>query len=284
MDYFVLRTFDHAAYYETRVILMVISLAIAGYFFYYKRDRRFLLMFASGVLFQALMEYALQRQGLRGSNYSFSVFGIRLPGVVGPLFQGLTEGGIVSVFAFWFADLRAAKPTVKEWWPFYGLCALVVGLALAVGFVARGQQPTSVRPMSVSSSILIVAAIIFISLFIAWRKDDLPALANFYGGLLLYALLTFETLHLLGARYIGAPAGNQIVIATMPMQVVMMLLSHVFEFAGGKLHYFMLPFALGLIRLRERDISRSHERYSTQHMQDLVTRGWRKRSKFTQDK
>jgi hypothetical protein len=284
MDYFVLRTFDHAAYYETRVILMVISLAIVGYFLYYKRDRRFLLMFASGVLFHALMEYALQQQGLRGANYSFSVFGRRLPGLVGPLFQGLVEGGIVSIFAFWFADLRAARPKSREWWPFYGLCALVMGLALIVGFVARGQQPTSVRPMSVPPSTFIVAAIIFISLFIAWRKDDLPALANFYGGLLLYALLTFETLHILGARYIGAPAGNQIVAATMPMQIVMMLLSHVFEFAGGKLHYFMLPFALGLIALRERDISRSHERYSTQHMQDLVTRGWRKRSKFTQDK
>lgn len=284
MDYFVLRTFDHAAYYETRLILMVISLAIAGYFFYYKRDRRFLLIFASGVLFQALMEYALQRQGLRGDNYSFSVFGVRLPGVVGPLFQGLVEGSIVSVFAFWFADLRAARPKAKEWWPFYGLCALIVVLALVVGFVARAQPPTSVRPMSVSSPILIVAAIIFISLFIAWRKDDLPALANFYGGLLLYALLTFEPLHILGARYIGATAGNQIVAATVPMQIVIMLLSHVFEFAGGKLHYFMIPFALGLLKLRERDISRSHERYSTQHMQDLVTRGWRKKSKFTQDK
>lgn len=284
MNYFVLRTFDQAAYYETRVLLMVISLAIAGYFSYYRRDRRFLLMFASGVLFQALAEYLLQSQGLRGSNYSFSVFGVRLPGVLGPLVQGLTEGGIISVFAFWFADLRAAKARTKEWWAFYALCALVAGLSLLVGFVARAQPLTSVRPMSAPSSIFTVTAIIFISLFIAWRKDDLPALANFYGGLLLFALLNFEPLHALGARYIGTSVDNQIIAATKPIQIVVMLLSHIFEFAGGKLHYFMLPFVLRMVRLRERSAGRPHERYSTQHLQDLATRGWRKKSKFTQDK
>lgn len=278
-----LRTFDHTGFYETRLILLVIGLAVAGYFFYYKRDRRFLILFASGALFQTVMEYALQTQGQRGADYHVMIFGTRLPTFIAPLFQGVTEGGIFAVFAFWFADLRMARPKMKERWPFYALCAVVLGLSVVAGVAARNQAVTSVRPMSNSVSILLVSAIIFISLAIAWQKDDLSTLANFYGGLLLFSFLTYEPLHILGARYIAADVGGQAVQASFPAQILMMFLSHVFESAGGKLHYFMLPFLLGWVRLRERNDGKGRERYSTQHLQDLATRGWRKKSKFTRE-
>jgi len=113
---------------------------------------------------------------------------------------------------------------------------------------------------------------------IAWRKNDTSSLVSFYAGLLLFAFLNYEPMHALGARYIGIPNGEPFIAAPLIPQIVIMFLSHVFEAAGGKLHYFMLPYALGWIALRERQ-DRSRERYSTQHMADLASRGWRKRSK-----
>lgn len=73
-----IRTFDHAGYYETRLILMAISLAVACYFAYYKRDRRFLLMFASGAVLQMIIEYVLQFGGLRSGVHTISIFGARI--------------------------------------------------------------------------------------------------------------------------------------------------------------------------------------------------------------
>lgn len=55
-----------------------------------------------------------------------------------------------------------------------------------------------------------------------------------------------------------------------------MLLSHLYEAAGGRLHYFIIPLALGLVSLKEREDGVKRERYSTQHLQDLAQRGWRK--------
>lgn len=280
MNYLMLRNFDQGGYYETRLILMIISLAIAAYFIYYKKDRRFLLIFASGVLFQTLMEYWLRT--VQGAAPAISLFGATIPAVFGPLIEGVFEGGVVGLFAFWFADLRSARAKRKEWWPFYIFCGVVGALSLVVGIAARGHFVTSARPIFAAPTIFVITVIIFISLMIAWRKDDLSALANFFAGLLLFAILNFEPMHALGVRYIGILNGNPFVAASLPLQIVIMFLSHVFEAAGGKLHYFMLPFAFGLIELRERQ-DRNRERYSTQHLQDLASRGWRKRSKpFTQ--
>src|SRR5262249_30276076 len=118
----------------------------------------------------------------------------------------------------------------------------------------------------------------FVCLMIAWRKNDISPLTGFYAGLLLFAILNYEPMHAMGVRYIGIPNSTSFIAAPLGLQVVIMFLSHVFEAAGGKLHYFMLPYALGLIALRERE-DRSRERYSTQHLADLASRGWRKRSK-----
>lgn len=282
MNYLMLRNFDQAGYYETRLILAVISLAVAAYFIYYKRDRRYLLIFGSGILLHLLMEYWLRLRGLRDGEPAISFFGLIVPAGLAALVQGVFEGGVVSLFAFWFADLRSAQARRKEWWPFYALCGLVVVLSFVVGIASRGHAITSARPIFDSPPIFVTTAIIFICLVIAWRKDDISSLAGFFAGLLLFAVLNFEPMHVMGARYIGIPNGNPFITAPWPLQIVLMFLSHVFEASGSKLHYFMLPYAFGLIALRERE-DHDSERFSTQYLQDLTGRGWRRRSKpFTQ--
>jgi hypothetical protein len=279
MDFWMLRTFDQAGYYETRLILLALSLAIAGYFFYYKRDRRFLTIFLCGAALHAITQFALQISGLRGETYQLAIFGVRLPALLASIYQGLTEGGVVALFAFWFADLRSSEAPAKSWIPFGVLGAAVAALSFIAGWVGTGSRITSQRPMFQPQAILAVTAIIFISLWIAWRRDAISALVGFFMGLLIFAVLNYEPLHLLGVRYIGTESGGQFSRASALPQIGMMLLSHIFEGGGGKLHYFILPFAAGLAALREKAPDSSRERYSTQHLQDLAQRGWRKRSK-----
>lgn len=278
-----IRTFDHSGYYETRLILMAVNLLIACYFFYYKRDRRFLLMFGCGAILQTIIEYILQLNGLRSEAHSISLFGAPISPFSGPVVQGLTEGSAIAMFAFWFADLRSSQAGMKLWLPLIFLSAIIAGLAFIAGSVARQSLISSARPMSAPLSIFAVTAVIFVSLWISWRRDALPALANYYAGLLLFAVLNYEPLHAMGARYIGVAFGAQtdlqFAAAAMPAQIIAMLLSHLFEAAGGKLHYFIIPFALGLVKLKEKETGAKRERYSTQHLQDLAQRGWRKKSK-----
>jgi len=158
------------------------------------------------------------------------------------------------------------------------LCALVAALGFVVGAAARGHSVTAARPIFTPPSILAVTVSIFVCLMIARRKNDISPLSGFYAGLLLFAVLNYEPMHAMGVRYIGIQNGASLVAAPPLLQVVIMFLSHFFEAAGGKLHYFMLPYAFGLITLRERE-DRTRERYSTQHLADLASRGWRKRSK-----
>jgi len=279
MDYLMLRNFDQAGYYETRLILMIISLAVAAYFYYYKQDRRFLLMFVIGVALNILGKFG----GIVGELNSVApvrVFGFSLPTVASLICQGLFEGGIVGVFAFWYADLRSSRSKPKQWRLFWGLCAAVVVLSFVAGFVSRGRQITWSRPVFAPYLVLGVTAIIFLSLMIAWRKDDISSLASYFAGLLLFVFLNYEPLHLMGARFIGEPATPQPIAAGGMAQILVMFLSNIFEGAGGKLHYFMLPYALGWVELRERE-RRTRERVSTQHLADLAVRGYRKKAGTT---
>jgi hypothetical protein len=277
MDFWMIRTFDHAGYYETRLILMTINLLIACYFVYYRRDQRFLVMFASGAILQTIIEYILQFGGLRSTVHSISVFGSPMSPFIGPIIQGFTEGSAIAMFAFWFADLRLSQAAMRRWAPLFLLGIVIAVLAFVAGSVARDNPISSARPMFASRSIFAVTGVIFVSLYISWRKDALPALANYYAGILFFAFLNYEPLHLMGARYIGVAQSG--VAAPMPAQAVVMLLSHLFEAAGGKLHYFVIPLALGLVNLKGREDGVKRERYSTQHLQDLAQRGWRKKSK-----
>lgn len=45
MTSYMVRTLDHAGYYETRLMLAVAAIAVAGYFAAKKKDRSFGLMF-----------------------------------------------------------------------------------------------------------------------------------------------------------------------------------------------------------------------------------------------
>ena len=65
--HYMLRSFDHAGYYETRSLLALLALGIALYFWTKRRDARYLVMFVSGVVFQAFLEWYLQSGGARGA-------------------------------------------------------------------------------------------------------------------------------------------------------------------------------------------------------------------------
>lgn len=255
MDYYIVRSFDHAGYYETRLMLLLTGLALAAYAAVRKRDYRYAIAFASGVVFQGLMEWRLAALGLRGRNYSLSLFGATFSAGWAILWQGLAEGGILSLMAFWFADLfhfskdQAALPRRL----FYAVCAVIVFLACTVGVMARGRPISSPRPMFARLSMIIAAVTIGIALMLisikgraGWR-----ALGWFYLGLVVYIVLTFEPLHVLGARYVAVrTAENGFAAAPWLTQIGLMLYSHLYEVAGGKIHYFVVPYVLGLLKVK----------------------------------
>ncbi len=245
-----LRRFDHAGYYETRLILVLVAFAVAFYALRRNRDSRYFVMLASGIFFQGMMEYLLQVTGLRGSGYHFSVFGISMSGPWANLFQGLAEGAIFSLMAFWFLDLKTGK-TAPPWKAYAAVYALIVMLACVVGVLSRGQPVTSPRPMIGIATLWWLAGTAGPALLLcAWRRG-LRSLGIFYIGLVIYSILTFEPLHILGARYIGEPEPSGVLQpAPFLAQALMMLYSHLIEVAAQKTHYFAVPFALGLIRFR----------------------------------
>jgi hypothetical protein len=228
-----------------------VALVLSLWFAERKGDRRYLIMFAGGAIFQAWMEYSLQRNALRGAGYSLSVFGATLPAMLRPIFQGFAEGGLLSVMAFWFVDLRTDQNRRRAYARIYfAVCALIVILATIVGIMSVNEPITSPRPMFIGSRAQIIGIYVAGSILLCWWRGGLRYLAYFYLGLLIYIILTFEPLHILGARYIGVREGEQVVTASFAMQVLIMGLSHLWEVAGGKVHYFAVPFALGLVKIR----------------------------------
>jgi len=285
MDYLMVRTFDHAGYYETRLILTIITLGIAVYQYQVRGDRRFAVVFASGALLMIVTEFVLLFNGLRGAGFSFSIFGLTVHGIAGPILRGALEGGACGLLAFWFADLRSLRAGRRKWMPFWVVSLVALGLSIAVGRLAQDQAISSVRRMFSTEMVFYVTTIIFISLLIAWRRDAIGDFANFFGGLLFYTLIVYVPLQIFGVRYIGIMTDAQVQPASAPVQITLMLLSHIYEIAGARIHFFMIPVLLGLVRLLEKKSMESGERYSTQHLLDLAQRGWRKRSKpFQKDR
>ncbi len=278
MDFLILRNFDHQGYYETRIVLFLLAISAAVWLWRARKENRYLLILVSSGLMMALTEYLLQWSGLRGSGYHFLLFDQRVPTSVGPLIQGLLEGGICGVMALWFADLRASGMDRRQWLPYLGLCGLIVGLSVLAGGISSYRPLTSVRPIFAPGPVVINTTIIFVSLLIAWRREALPFLANFYAGLLIFSLLNFEPLHLMHARYVGLLENGLPVAAPTIWQYPIMALSHLYDSSGGKLHYFAIPFALGLIRVREKSPEEA-EKVPYQRLQTLSERGWRKKSK-----
>lgn len=277
MEFVIIGTYDHTAYYETRLLLAALGLAISVYLIAMRKDSRHLTVFLSSGLLMGLMEYLLQSQGLRGPGYGFSLFGQSPPAGTGPFLQGVLDGGIWGLMALWFADLRTSRARFAQWRLWLVMATLVLGLSIFTGMKAGTQAITSSQPIFSTTPIAIITTIIFLSLLIAWQKDTIGPLANFYAGLLIFSLLNYEPLHIAGARYVGVVSGIETTRAGAPWQYVMMFLTYVYEAAGGKLHFLMVPLACGLIRIRERSILES-ERLTYQHLQNLANRGWRRKS------
>ncbi|MBI3682682.1 MAG: hypothetical protein HY235_20090 [Acidobacteria bacterium] len=253
MNLYLTRSFDRSGYYETRFLLTLCVLALVGYLAIRKKDRNYLVLFLSGVLWQALMEYRLISGGLRGSSYGLSFFGVQLPGSVSWLFQGLFEGGLITVLSYAFLDtFRLHRGDLVRRRLYLGMCALIVILASSVGWMARGHAITSARPMFAPGSIFTGFAWIWLSLLLAWWKggEMFRWLGWYYWGTVVYVLLTFEPLHLLGVRYVAVKdAAGHYAAASGLDQWRWILWSHLYEVAGTKIYYFAIPAALGLVRL-----------------------------------
>lgn len=246
--YYMLRSFDHAGYYETRLILTAIAVAVALFFQIKRGDNRYLVILISGVFWQALMEYFLQSRGLRGSSYALTVFGVQLSGLAANVFQGCAEGGILSLMAFWFVDLVTGGNREGSRKAYFAVCALIIVLACLVGYLASGRPLTSTRPMFGGNSYIWRLSTTVPALILMIWKRGLRYLWYFYVGLLLYVLITFEPLHVFGARYIGVKDAQGFTSAPFWAQIGVMMYSHLVEVAGGKIHYFAVPYALGLIK------------------------------------
>ena len=252
MQYYLVRSFDHAGYYETRLLLTGLGLLVAIWHAAGAGDRRYLVMFGSGVFFQAVLEASLLLLCLRGGGYELSVFGVRLPAAGAVLFRGCAEGGILALMSFWFADLFLNEgPGRREWLAFAAACALIVGMAVVVGVRSAGQPVSSSRPLFAPVAITLNEFLIATFLFLLWCKggQGFRYLGYYYLGALLYAVLTFEPMHWLGARTIAVrTAAGELTPAGPPAQVGLTAWSYVAEIAGGKIHYFVVPFVLGWVR------------------------------------
>jgi hypothetical protein len=252
MDYLMTRSFDHAGYYETRLVLMVLCLAIAVYFFKTRRDPRYLLMFFNGAFWQASMELTLKLFGLRGAGFSISIFGFGLPPALTWIFQGLAEGGVLCMMSFWFLDLYLSRGSRRGEWAYYaGMCVLVVLLSCIVGVLALGEDVSSRRPMFAPLSVVLTAYVIMISVIIVGLKrgSSFRYLWIYFVGCFLFFVLKRQPTHFLGARYIGESAADGgFAVASLGKQFWLMLYSHI-NVAAGKIHYFVIPYALGLLGL-----------------------------------
>jgi hypothetical protein len=252
MNYYMTRSFDHAGYYETRLVLVLVCLAIALYFLRTRRDARYLLMFVNGAFWQASMELTLKLFGLRGAGFSVSIFGLEIPSALGWAFQGLAEGGVLCMMSFWFLDLYLGRSSRRaEWLYYWGVCVLVVLLSCIVGVLALGEDLSSQRPMFAPLSVVLTAYVIMISLVIVGLKggDSFRYLTIYFVGCFLFFILKRQPMHLLGARSIAESAADGgIVVASMGKQFWLMLYSHI-NVTAGKIHYFVIPYALGLLNL-----------------------------------
>lgn len=253
---FLTRSFDHAGYYETRAILSLIAVGVVLYYAFRRGEFNHLVIFLSGVFWQGLMEYRLISSGLRGPNYSLTVFGVNLPGSVSWIFQGLAEGGLLALMAYLFVDAYAWNRDDRERRRLYlGLCLLIVAMASLVGFLAQGQPISSPRPMINPSSAWNGVFWIWLSLVLVWFKggETYRHLGYWYCGLAIYVLLTFEPLHLLGARYVSFKNETGAFYPAPGWDGWSWILySHFYEVCATKIHYFALPAVFGLLRFPSR--------------------------------
>ena len=248
---YMVRSYDQAGYYELQTLLMLTAAATAVWQWRVRNQRAFGVLFLSGALFQAFMEWLLLVLGLRGAGFHLTVFGVLLSGPAACLFQGLVEGGIFGVAGYWLIHLsRPAGRNATDRIAYAGLLLLVLAASVAVSLLARGQPPSSARPMFAELPIVILVLQTALLLAIIWFSggSGFHFLGIYYLGTLIYVLAHFEPMHWLGVRYIGVQVAERTFEAVGPArQFWWMLYSHVFEVAGAKIHYFILPYVLKMV-------------------------------------
>jgi len=248
LDLIMVRTYDHTFFYEVRLLIALYGFLASLYFFLVEKDRDFLTMFLFGMLAQWLLEVLLWQTGARGGDYSLTLFGAQLSGLQATLLRGFSEGGPIGFFGYAFLNAVTTPGQLRR-------IILTVGLALVflsgilVGVLAQEHAVTSVRPMMKPGFLGLISITLLITLILtlalgrrAWRHLGLYAL-----GSLVYFVISFEPLHWLGARYVALNYAGGYVEQTGALGYGAMWLSYLIELTASKLHYFILPYAVGMI-------------------------------------
>lgn len=244
--FYLVRSFDFGGYYETRVLLALAALAVALWRLR-EGDRRFLIVFVSGFLFQGLMEYYLAALGQRGAGFGIGLFGLSLSGLPAYLAQGFLEGGALALLGWWFVDLASQRRGRAAWFAYGGFLALVALLALIVAWSSYGAAATSVRPMFMHNTLGLVILAAAIGLSTLRGLAGLKLLALWGAGVMIYLIWNFAPLQIGGARIIAEGGAEGVVAAGLWDQIWVMGLSFAWEVTAGKLHYIAVPIALGLM-------------------------------------
>jgi len=272
MNFFAVRSFDHGGFYETRLVLMVAALLVSLYFLRFQRDPRYVFMFTSGAVFQALLEAIYSYLGFRAVDHSILIFGLKLEDTSKVLIQGLTEGGVLGVMSFWFADLLSDPERRKQTQEAFVLvCAVIVGMSVVVGIQSSGAPVTAARPMFGPYAVVVLLIGMAAGAELGtMREGGKRALLYFGCGLMLYSVLTFAPLNIAGAQFMGPKgAAGGFSPAQLPFQILLSLWTHVIEDGAGKLHYFAIPFCFGMVELRNRN------REPDEPVQDLLEQSYR---------
>jgi MFS family permease len=258
MDGFAMvRSFDEAGYFESRVILMILALAISLFFAFKKEDNNYVVIFISSTIFFGIVELILFSLGMRAEGWTVSVFGLIIPTYLIWLFQGLGEGAIYGVSGFLFLDMYLKRDDESEFKLRRNLFLITMGIvficAIIIGILARNKPITSVRPMFGVVAIIYLSLVIIISLVLAkflCGQGFFKYLGYYLLGSFIFIVVNLEPMHILGARYIGVEQADGKVIYAEPIyQFIIMLYSYIVEITVPRAHYLVVPVVLGLIKL-----------------------------------
>ena len=258
MDGFAMvRSFDEAGYFESRVILMILALAISLFFAFKKEDNNYVVIFISSTIFFGIVELILFSLGMRAEGWTVSVFGLIIPTYLIWLFQGLGEGAIYGVSGFLFLDMYLKRDDESEFKLRRNLFLITMGIvficAIIIGILARNRPITSVRPMFGVVAIIYLSLVIIISLVLAkflCGQGFFKYLGYYLLGSFIFIVVNLEPMHILGARYIGVEQADGKVIYAEPIyQVIIMFYSYIVEITVPRAHYLVVPVVLGLIKL-----------------------------------
>jgi hypothetical protein len=250
------RSFDEAGYFETRVILMMLALAISLFFALKKDDNNYIVIFISATIFFGIVELILFSLGMRAEGWTVTVFGVTIPTFLTWLFQGLGEGAVYGVSGFLFLDMYLKRDDESEFKLrrnlFIGLMIVVFICAIIVGILGSSKPITSVRPMFGLVATLYLSLVIIISFVLAKfvaAEGFLKKLGYYLIGSFIFIVINLEPMHILGTRYIGVLNNGNVTYADPVYQVLIMLISYLIEIVIPRAHYLVVPVVLGLIKL-----------------------------------